>query len=192
MQTATTPVWCELPTRFQPQEFRIQWASGPWMQSQALALRRQVFCREQALFGGQDDLDEIDRANPSTRLLVALSCWGGQPDELIGTVRIHEAAPGLWWGSRLAVRRDWRQHARLGTGLIRLAVCSAHALGCGEFLAQVQAQNVALFERLHWSVLDRQDLHGRPHALMRADLNAYPPCSTPYAGFVLAQGPRHD
>ena len=179
--------WCELGTDYQPQEFRVQWASGPWMNAQARALRRQVFCKEQGLFDG-DDLDPIDTDEPTTRLLVASSCLAGQPDEVIGTVRIHEALPGTWWGSRLAVQRAWRQHSRLGSTLIRLAVCSAHALGCTEFLAHVQAQNVPLFQRLHWQVLDEMVLHGRMHALMRADLGHYPPCSTPYAGFVLAQG----
>jgi hypothetical protein len=29
---------------------------------------------------------------------------------------------------------------------------------------------------LHWRTLDRIDLHGRSHYLMRADLNYYPPC----------------
>lgn len=182
--------FCELESRFAPAEFRIRWAEGPWMAAQARALRRQVFCVEQGLFGGGsgdtgDDHDAIDE-EPATRTLVALSCQGGQYDELLGTVRIHRAAPGLWWGSRLAVRRDWRRHAQLGTSLIRLAVCSAHALGCREFLAHVQAQNVPLFERLDWTVLDRMVLHGREHALMRADLAAYPPCHEPYTGFVVA------
>ncbi len=184
---AALPPWCELPNAFEPQEFRIQWASGPWMQAQALALRRQVFCQEQRLFSG-DDLDAIDLHEPSARLLVALSCWGGQPDEVVGTVRIHEEAPGRWWGSRLAVRHDWRRHGQLGSTLIRLAVSSAHACGCSEFLAHVQAQNVPLFRRLRWQVRDELTLHGRAHALMRADLAHYPPCATPYAGFVLAQG----
>jgi putative N-acetyltransferase (TIGR04045 family) len=198
MQAAVTtkalPPWCELPTAFEPQEFRIQWASGPWMQAQALALRRQVFCREQRLFDG-DDRDDIDLHQPSPQMLVALSCWGGQPDEVIGTVRIHEEAPGRWWGSRLAVRHDWRRHGALGSTLIRLAVSSAHACGCTEFLAHVQAQNVPLFRRLRWQMLDEVTLHGRAHALMRADLAHYPPCATPYAGFVLAhagKGGRHD
>ncbi len=167
-----------------PWEYRVQWASGPWMQQQALAIRRQVFCEEQGLFDA-DDVDDIDRNNPTTRLLVAMSCLCGQPDEVLGTVRIHEAAPGLWWGSRLAVRRAWRKHAQLGTGLIRLAVSSAHAQGCTEFLAHVQAQNVPLFQRLHWELLDEMVLHGRPHALMRADLEHYPPCHAPEAGYVL-------
>jgi putative N-acetyltransferase (TIGR04045 family) len=178
--------FCELPLAFEPVEFRIQWADGAWMQAEARALRRQVFCAEQGLFG-DDDHDAVDDL-PSTRSLVALACWGGQPDAVLGTVRIHEAAPGLWWGSRLAVRRDWRRHAQLGTGLIRLAVGSAHALGCSEFLAHVQAQNVALFERLRWQVLDRMQVHDRPHALMRAGLAAYPPCHRPYTGYVLATG----
>jgi putative N-acetyltransferase (TIGR04045 family) len=180
----------ELHTRFQPAEFRIQWADGPWMNAQARVLRRQVFCTEQGLFGGVggDDRDAVDSDNLSTRSLVALSCCGGATDEVLGTVRIHAAGPGLWWGSRLAVRRDWRRHAQLGTSLIQLAVSSAHALGCTEFLAHVQAQNVPLFERLNWQVLDRMDLHGKPHALMRADLAAYPPCRTPYTGLVLATG----
>ncbi len=168
-------------------EFRIQWADGAWMTTQAKTLRHDVFCVEQGLFGGGtgNDQDDIDRDNPTTRLLVAMSCCCGHPDEVLGTVRIHEAAPGLWWGSRLAVRRAWRGDAQLGTGLIRLAVSSAHALGCTEFLAHVQAQNVPLFERLHWKVLENLDLHSRPHALMRADLRYYAPCHTPFQGFVL-------
>jgi len=184
------PAFCELPHTFASPEFRIQWASGAWMRQQALALRRDVFCAEQGLFGG-DDFDAIDAEDPTCRLLVALSAWGGQPDEVIGTVRIHESEPGLWWGSRLAVRRGWRRHSQLGSALVRLAVSSAHALGCREFLAHVQAQNVVLFRRLHWSVLDEKIIHDRMHALMRADLSYYPPCDTPYEGFVLAEADRH-
>ena len=186
LHAAPLSPWCELDPTYAPQEFRIQWASDPWMERQALVLRRRVFCDEQALFV-HDDVDEIDR-DASTRSLVALTCLAGEADEAIGTVRIHQAAPGVWWGSRLAVRADWRQHRRLGSSLIRLAVSSAHALGCEEFLAHVQAQNVPLFERLNWQSLDTCELHGRPHALMRASLAHYPPCTTPYAGFVLAQG----
>ncbi len=184
---AAPPSWCELPLLHQPSQFRVQWASDAWMQREALALRRQVFCGEQGLFDG-DDLDTIDRNEPSARSLVALSCLAGQADAVLGTVRIHQAAPGLWWGSRLAVARPWRQHRQLGSTLIRLAVCSAHALGCGSFLAHVQAQNVPLFQRLHWQVRDEMLLHGRMHALMEADLDHYPPCRAPYAGFVLAAG----
>jgi putative N-acetyltransferase (TIGR04045 family) len=182
--------WCELSQHHQPSEYRVQWASNGWMQQQAHVLRRQVFCQEQGLFNGDDpgDLDALDRDEPSTRTLVALSCLAGEADEVLGTVRIHRAAPGVWWGSRLAVQRPWRAHRKLGSTLIRLAVTSAHAQGCDAFLAHVQAQNVPLFQRLHWRVLDEQVLHGMPHALMQADLAHYPPCHSPYSGFVIAGG----
>lgn len=185
--TLPWPQGCDLPQAHQPSQFRIQWASDAWMQREALALRRQVFCSEQGLFDG-DDRDSIDDGEPTARSLVALSCLAGQADEVLGTVRIHQAAPGVWWGSRLAVRRAWRQHRQLGSSLVRLAVCSAHALGCSSFLAHVQAQNVPLFQKLHWQVRDEMVLHGRVHALMQADLRHYPPCHAPYAGFVIAAG----
>lgn len=185
---AASPLpWCELDLAHEPSAFRVQWASSGWMQQQAHALRRQVFCTEQGLFDG-NDTDAIDRDEPSARTLVALSCLAGEADEVLGTVRIHQAAPGVWWGSRLAVQRSWRTHRRLGSTLIRLAVTSAHAQGCSTFLAHVQAQNVPLFQRLHWQVRDKMELHGRLHALMQADLAHYPPCHTPYAGFVIASG----
>lgn len=186
--TVAAPLpWCELDPSHEPSAFRVQWASNGWMQQQAHALRRQVFCAEQGLFDG-DDTDDIDRHEPSARTLVALSCLAGEADEVLGTVRIHQAAPGVWWGSRLAVQRAWRTHRKLGSTLIRLAVTSAHAQGCGTFLAHVQAQNVPLFQRLHWQVRDEMVLHGRLHALMQADLAHYAPCHTPYAGFVIASG----
>jgi putative N-acetyltransferase (TIGR04045 family) len=168
------------PSRFMPCEFRVKWVATNWEREQALALRRAVFCAEQGVFLG-NDRDAIDEhAQP----IVALSCVGGAPDAVVGTVRIHEESPGRWWGSRLAVHAAFRHHGRIGATLIRLAVSSAHALGCREFLAHVQSQNAAMFERLHWHSLQRETLHGRPHDLMRADLAHYAPCDTPHAGFV--------
>ena len=167
-------------SRFMPCEFRVKWAATSWEREQALGLRRAVFCAEQGIFLG-DDCDAID---DHAQLIVALSCVGGAPDAVVGTVRIHEESPGRWWGSRLAVHAAFRHHGRIGATLIRLAVSSAHALGCGEFLAHVQSQNTPMFERLHWRSLQRETLHGRPHDLMQADLAHYAPCDTPDAGFV--------
>ena len=166
--------------RFMPCEFRVKWAATHWEREQAFALRRAVFCAEQGIFPG-DDRDAVDE---HAQLIVALSCVGGAPDAVVGTVRIHEESPGRWWGSRLAVHAAFRHHGRIGATLIRLAVSSAHARGCSEFLAHVQCQNVAMFERLHWRSLERETLHGRPHDLMRAKLAHYAPCDTPHAGFV--------
>jgi len=170
----------ELDTAFVPCEYRVKWADSVWETRHALALRRAVFCSEQGLFDG----DDRDRLDDSARLLVALACVAGVAEAVIGTVRIAEIEPGRWWGSRLAVAREYRRHGRVGASLIRLAVSSAHALGCREFLAHVQSQNVPLFEHLRWTALDEVELHGRPHRLMRADLASYPPCGTPLSGFV--------
>ena len=168
------------PSRFVPCEFRVKWAATNWEREQALALRRAVFCAEQGIFLG-DDRDAID---DQAQLIVALSCVGGAPDAVVGTVRIHEESPGRWWGSRLAVHVAFRHHGRIGATLIRLAVSSAHSRGCREFFAHVQSQNTPMFERLHWRSLQREMLHGRPHDLMQADLACYAPCDTPDAGFV--------
>ncbi len=189
MPTAlTSPPLHDLATDYVPCEYRIKWAESDWEHREAHALRRTVFCREQGLFG-DDDRDAID---DHAQLLVALSCVGGAPDEVVGTVRIHEAAPRLWWGSRLAVSAAYRSFGRIGATLIRLAVSSAHMRGCDTFLAHVQSQNVTLFERLHWHLQGTLDLHGRRHALMQADLAHYPPCATPYSGFVTRATPARD
>lgn len=166
--------------------FCIQEAVSPWAQLEALALRRRVFCDEQHLFD-RDDRDVIDEA-PQTRLLVACSMLAGLPDQVVGTVRIHESEPGRWWGSRLAVAAHLRRHAQLGSSLIRLAVGTARGLRCEEFLAHVQMQNVPLFERLHWRTEGVVELLGMPHALMRAELPHYPPCLDPQTGSMLAGG----
>ena len=103
---------------------------------------------------------------------------------MVGTVRIHEAEPGVWWGSRLAVAADYRRIGALGSALIRLAVCSAHARGCRRFYAHVQSQNALLFRRLHWRTLEETELRGRPHHFMQADLAYYPPIADPEIGFL--------
>ncbi|MEO9682898.1 MAG: MSMEG_0567/Sll0786 family nitrogen starvation N-acetyltransferase [Tateyamaria sp.] len=132
----------------------------------AAVLRRAVFCEEQSLFEG-DDRDSID---DYAETIVALNPEG----EVVGTVRIHEEAPRLWWGSRLAVDRRYRRIAQLGAGLIRCAVSTANGRGCDQFLALVQAQNEPLFHRLQWESLAFEDHHGMPHVKMQADLAAYP------------------
>ena len=164
---------------FQASAYQVKYATEAWERRAAIALRRQVFCAEQGIFDG-DDRDALDEvAIP----IVALSMYGVAADAVVGTVRIHEAEPGLWWGSRLAVASEYRRAAALGASLIQLAVSSAHARGCRRFLAHVQSQNALLFQRLHWRVLEEVELHGRPHLRMEADLAFYPPFAAPEIGF---------
>ena len=163
-----------------PSEYRIKHATERWERRDAARLRRQVFCTEQGLFEGSD-ADAIDR---TATLIVAVSCLFGMPEQVVGTVRIHETHPGVWHGSRLAVHADYRGLALLGSELIHLAVSTAHGRGAHQFLAQVQAQNVSLFRRLHWQSLEEISLHGRLHHTMQASLYHYPPCLVGEVGFV--------
>jgi putative N-acetyltransferase (TIGR04045 family) len=175
----------ELTLVYAPTEFLVREACQAWEQREAHALRRAVFCIEQGIFVG-DDRDAIDA---SAQLLVAMSCNAGMPDQVVGTVRIHEKTPGLWWGSRLAVHPSFRSQGHLGATLIRLAVSRAHALGCHTFLAHVQAQNAAMFFKLGWRPLNELMVHGRMHVEMQADLSFYPPCHDPVSGFVTRARP---
>jgi putative N-acetyltransferase (TIGR04045 family) len=161
-------------------DYRVKFATETWEQRGAAALRRAVFCTEQGIFE-TDDRDAIDDvAIP----IVALSSLGIVADTVVGTVRIHQPEPGIWWGSRLAVAQDYRKVGALGAALIKLAVGSAHARGCREFYAYVQSRNALLFQRLHWQTLATLDLHGRPHHHMRADLDHYPPIQDAETGFT--------
>lgn len=161
--------------------YTVKWATLRWESERAFALRRRVFCEEQRIFH-DDDRDEVDRY---ARVLVALGSMGGWHQELVGTVRIHQEGEGLWYGSRLAVAAGYRGQSSIGSTLIRLAVSSAHGLGCREFLATVQIQNETLFQRLGWHTAGYETIHGVRHALMSADLNQYPPCLTPNSGFTV-------
>lgn len=172
---------------YAPNEFRIKWTTLDWEADEAFRLRRAVFCIEQGIFVG-DDRDDTDR---HAQQLVAVSCVAGMPEQVVGTVRIHRDHDNVWFGSRLAVHASFRRYGKIGATLIRLAVSSAHALGCETFLAHVQSQNVPLFQAMHWDVLAEEMLLGRPHHLMQAQLDSYPPCATPYGGFVTLTQQSH-
>ncbi|SEN89501.1 MSMEG_0567/Sll0786 family nitrogen starvation N-acetyltransferase [Palleronia pelagia] len=170
----------EKPEAFVTPEFLIRQATRPWEIGGAASLRHRTFVTEQGIFPDHDR-DEIDKvALP----LVAISTMASEADEVVGTVRIHEADPQVWWGSRLAVAPGYRRVGRLGAELVRLAVGTAHGRGCKLFLAFVQMQNVPLFEKLNWTSLGERDLHGHPHMKMRADLAAYPPIEDPARGWM--------
>lgn len=133
------------------------------------ALRCAIFAQEQQLFS-EDDIDEIDKiAYP----IVAIS----PNNQVVGVVRIYEVEPGIWYGGRLGTHQDYRKGWQVGKGLIYKAVTTANAWGCKQFLATVQLQNVRFFQRLHWQSTQEMTICDRPHHLMQADLNFYPPNS---------------
>lgn len=134
-------------------------------------LRQAIFCEEQGLFSENDE-DDIDaRAYP----IIAIDHDAVEADQIVGVVRIYETQSRLWYGGRLGVHSDYRRVGRIGKGLIHKAVTTANTWGCDRFLATVQLQNVRFFKRLHWDSLEEISLCDRPHHLMEADLNFYPP-----------------
>ncbi len=167
------------PRPYQCPGYFIRAASTQWEARGASDLRKRVFVDEQRIFKDHDR-DEIDLIATH---LIAISTYAHEADAVVGTVRIHEAEPGLWWGSRLAVDKNFRQVGRLGAELIRLAVSLANTRGCHTFLAHVQEQNVLLFSRLNWRLLEMVELHGMAHARMSADLAHYPSISDAAAGW---------
>jgi putative N-acetyltransferase (TIGR04045 family) len=164
--------------------FRLKAATERWESEGAAALRRRVFCDEQQIFRDHDR-DAID---DTAVHLVALSTMAVLTDEVVGTVRIHEAEPGVWYGSRLAVDMRYRRVGALGAALVRLAVASARSLGCARFYAHIQPQNEAMFRRLAWERISEVELHGRPHVFMQADLAAYLPLAHAPEGFHALAG----
>jgi len=136
------------------------------------ALRRSIFAEEQQLFQG-DDVDEIDQ--------IAYPIVANVTDtrEVVGVVRIYEVKPHIWYGGRLGTHPHYRKGWQIGKGLIYKAVTTANTWGCKQFLATVQLQNVRFFQRLHWQSLKEITICNRPHHLMEADLNFYPPGTEP-------------
>jgi hypothetical protein len=179
-------------SEFRPRDFIFKIADTPCELMGYWELRREVFCEEQQIFHG-DDHDAIDEhAIP----IICATLVAGMVDEVVGVVRIDERKPRLWYGSRLCVRSAYRRLTQispgasvrnhqpvyrgfgaLGAGLIYKAVSTANAIGCDEFLADVQEQNEKFFQRLHWLKLGERELHGLRHIHMRAELDHYPPAA---------------
>lgn len=165
---------------FSHSECHIRLAVDEWALREAQKLRNDVFVIEQGIFQTSDH----DVFDSSAYTLVATVGLLGIPDAVVGTVRIHEQAPGVWVGSRLAVDKAYRSVKGLGKALIAMAVCSAKARGCNVFYANVQLQNVELFKKLGWQALGAVNVHGVGHMFMQADLEQYSISHDPGRGFV--------
>ena len=137
--------------------------------------RSAIFCQEQHLFESSDRDAHDERAYPIAA--VNHDASRGRGGQVVGVVRILETEPGLWYGGRLGVEREFRRHNQIGKGLIWKAVTTAHGWGCQRFLATVQIQNVRFFERLHWRSIEELEIRGIRHHRMEADLAYYAPAS---------------
>ena len=161
-------------------QYRFQLATSPPEIAAYFALRHSIFVTEQSLFP-HSDVDQLDAiAYPIIALAGQMeTAIANSKLAILGVVRIYQPEPGLWYGGRLGVHRDYRRVGRIGKGLIHKAVTTANTWGCQRFLATVQLQNVRFFQRLHWDSLEELTICGLPHHLMAADLNYYPPGNEP-------------
>jgi putative N-acetyltransferase (TIGR04045 family) len=142
-------------------------ARTPAERAAYFALRRAIFCEEQALFAGSDE-DALDAiAHP----IVCVD----ESARVVGVVRIWEEGAGHWWGGRLGVHPDFRAVASVGRWLVQRAVGTARGWGARQFRATVQRANVPFFRRLHWRSLEELELQGCAHHLMEVDLGRYAP-----------------
>lgn len=149
------------------QDYQFKLVLSPAQIEAYFLLRQLIFCQEQGIFS-TSDRDEYDSiAYP----IVAIN----HDSKVVGVVRIYELESGLWYGGRLGVHPDYRRGWKIGKGLIHKAVTTANTWGCDRFLATVQLPNVRFFQRLHWNSIDELNIRDRPHHLMEANLDFYPP-----------------
>ncbi len=160
--------------------YQFKLATTPEEIAAYFALRQTIFVQEQQIFE-TSDVDDIDAiAYPIIAVhphAATAPDSGDSADQIVGVVRIYETNPGFWYGGRLGTHPDYRKGWQIGKGLIYKAVTTANTWGCEQFLATVQLQNVRFFQRLHWQSVKEITICDRPHHLMEADLNFYPPAN---------------
>lgn len=157
---------------FRSQHIQVKPASSPWEKQRYFALRKAVFAQEQKILPDNEQDGQDFRAIA----IVALASSCGVVDDVVGAVRIYplEESEAVWFGGRLCVARAYRGHQSIGKALINEAVSRAIDLGCTRFLANVQPQNEAYFQSVHWQTLGAVEVAGRAHVRMQAQLEAYP------------------
>jgi len=142
------------------EEIDIRWASEPDDVPGAIAIREEVFCREQ----GVPYEEELDGLDESAEHLVALTP-AGDGERVIATLRLlvngHDAKIG-----RVAVRRDWRRRG-IAARMLQLALMRAHERGCRRARLAAQLDAVALYEQAGFAVeSDEFQEAGIPHVWM--------------------------
>ena len=132
---------------------------------QCFSIRYSVFVVEQKMFK-KTDQDEFDND------AIHIAAINSDDGNVISTVRCYQVGDNIWYGSRLAVPKEYRNHhSRIGIKLCKLAEKTVVEQGAKQFLAYIQIKNVRFFEGLHWRKIDTPIMHlGVEHQLMEASL----------------------
>jgi predicted GNAT family N-acyltransferase len=124
-------------------EPEIRWAAGAADVRGALAVREEVFCREQ----GVSREEEIDGRDGEARHLVALAPGDGR---VIGTLRLLIDS-GTAKVGRVAVERDWRGR-RVASRMLELALAAAREQGCVRARLAAQLTATGVYRRAGFEV----------------------------------------
>ena len=132
---------------------------------QCFSIRYSVFVVEQKMFK-KTDQDEFDNN------AIHLAAIDSDDGNVISTVRCYKVGDNIWYGSRLAVPKEYRNHhSRIGVKLCKLAEKTVDEHGAKQFLAYIQIKNVRFFEGLRWRKIDTPIMHlGVQHQLMETSL----------------------
>jgi putative N-acetyltransferase (TIGR04045 family) len=150
-------------------EIPIRWASSPEEVRGALAVREQVFCREQ----GVPRAEEIDGHDGSALHLVAF-----EPDgqRVIGTLRLLVDAERAKVG-RVAVERAWRRRG-IAARMLELALVAARERGCVQVRLAAQLRATGIYQRAGFTVESEPfEEAGIPHVWMGKRLTQSDPAA---------------
>jgi ElaA protein len=148
------------------EEIDIRWAREPGDVPGAIAVREQVFCREQ----GVPLEEEIDGLDDSAEHLVALAP-ASDGERVIATLRLLVNGDSAKIG-RVAVQRDWRRRG-IAARMLQMALLRACERGCRRARLAAQLDAVALYEHAGFAVESEEfEEAGIPHVWMGRALAA--------------------
>jgi predicted GNAT family N-acyltransferase len=121
----------------------VRWAAHSAELRGAIAVREEVFCREQ----GVPKEEELDGLDEQALHLVALDPDGGR---VIATLRLLVAGTEAKIG-RVAVEREWRRRG-IASRMLQVALAGARERGCLSARLAAQLQATRLYEQAGFSV----------------------------------------
>ncbi len=121
----------------------IHWASNEEEMRGAIAVREEVFCREQ----GVPREEELDGRDEEAQHVVAVDRESGR---VIATLRLLLDRERAKVG-RVAVERAWRRKG-IAARMLELALAKARACGCTEARLAAQLQATSVYEQAGFAI----------------------------------------
>jgi putative N-acetyltransferase (TIGR04045 family) len=143
-------------------DVEVRWAADDVELAGAVAVREQVFCREQ----GVPKEEELDGLDDRALHLVAVEPGGAR---IVATLRLLAAGSEAKIG-RVAVESSWRRRG-IAARMLEMALARARELGCDRARLAAQMQATRVYEQAGFAVESAQfEEAGIPHVWMGRDL----------------------